>query len=285
MAAILFSVATLALRVAAKAKVDIWRTNFVSNLVTAVSFQPFWFFAGPLPPIEIWWQPAVVATLYIVGQVLTLLSLTKGEVSIAAPVLGVKLLFVPLFIAFLGIEKLPQSIWLACVLAAVAVALLNYSSGRTSRASLVYSVGAAAAGAGAFAMFDVCVQMWSDAWGNGGFLPVMFIMSTLLSLCFIPLFEKSLFELRGSARLAVWGAGIFFALQALAIVASVAFWQKAAAANVVYSTRGLWSLLAIAIAGSALGIGDASLDRRTLRVRTIGALVMMTAIGVLLLNP
>lgn len=281
-AAILFAFATLSLKKSSHSGIDIWRINFVSNLVTAILFQPFWIGTTSLPPVSLWWQPAVVATLYIVGQVLTLLSITKGEVSIAAPVLGLKLIFVPLFIAFIGAGVLPAAIWPACLLACLGVALLNYSRYSTSDRKLLYSVGAAAAGAGAFAMFDVCVQLWSPTWTGGGFLPLMFIGSTLLSTSFILGFDAPLRNVPPNARLALLGVGCFFALQALAIVASVAFWQQAAEANVVYSTRGMWSILLVAWLGKRLGIGDAGLDGRTLAVRVLGAIVLLAAIGVLL---
>ncbi len=282
LAAALFAVATLCLKLAAKAKVDIWRTNFISNLLTAICFQPFWLVSGELPSWELWWQPAIVAALYIVGQVLTLLSLTKGEVSIAAPVLGLKLMVVPLFIFVIGAGELPKSIWLACGTAALAVVLLNVSRHRVTRGTLLFSVLAAAAGAGAFAMFDVCVQLWSKDWGHGGFLPVMFLFSTLFSLAFIPLFDEGLAKLSPLAKRALAGVGVFFALQALAIVISVAYWQKAASSNVVYSTRGLCSLLVVACFGGWLGVQDAGLDRRTLVFRLVGALLMMVAIVILL---
>lgn len=247
-------------------------------------FQPFWLGTTSLPPISLWWQPGIVAVLYIVGQVLTLLSITKGEVSIAAPVLGLKLIFVPLFIALIGAGALPSAIWPACLLACIGVALLNYSRYSTADRKLLYSVGAAAAGAAAFAMFDVCVQLWSPTWSGGGFLPLMFIGSTLLSTSFIAGFDAPLRKVPSHAQLALFGVGFFFAVQALAIVASVAFWQQAAEANVVYSTRGMWSLLLVAWLGKRFGISDAGLDGRTLAVRILGAVVLLASIGVLLMG-
>lgn len=282
LAAILFAFATLCLKGSTRYGIDTWRINFVSNLITAIAFQPFWLACTSLPPISQWWQPAVVAGLYIVGQVLTLLSITKGEVSIAAPVLGLKLIFVPLFIAAIGAGSLPSAIWPACLLACLGVALLNYSKNPNAERKLLYSVGAAAAGAGAFAMFDVCVQLWSPLWTGGGFLPLMFIGSTVLSLTFIPGFAEPLRTIRGRSRWLLLGVGFFFAVQALAIVASVAFWQQAAQANVVYSTRGMWSLLLVAGLGARLGLADTSLDPRTLAVRILGAAILLAAIVVLL---
>lgn len=283
-AAILFAFATLCLKAAAALRIDIWRVNFASNLVTALSFQPFWFGAAAVAPIAWWWQPAVVAVLYIVGQVLTLLSITRGDVSIAAPVLGLKLIFVPLFIAVIGAGALPTMIWPACTVACIGVAVLNWSPAADSRGGKLYSVATAASGAAAFALFDVCVQLWSSSFPGNGFLPLMFIGSTILSLSFCFGFEQPLRSLNRRQAAVLFGVGFFFAVQALAIVASVAFWHKAAEANVVYSTRGLWSLLVVAWLGAKYKLPGATMDRKTLGTRCIGAVLLLLAIVLLLVE-
>lgn len=280
-AAILFAFAAVSLRVTAKEKIGIWRVSFVSNVVTALAFQPYWFLCESLPPLNVWWQPFLVALLFIAGQVLTLLALTKGEISVAAPVLGLKIVFVPFFIWLLRVGELPVQIWSSCFMSAIALMLLNFSDGASNRRMFLYSATTAAAGAGAFAMFDVCVQIWSPVWGQGGFLPVMFIMSTVLSLAMIPAFEARLRLLPARAWPSLLAGSLFFALQALAIVGSVAFWGKAAPANVVYSTRGVWSLVLIALAGSWLGVQEAGLSPRVFVVRLLGALLLLVAIVLL----
>gem|GEM_PF-4668141 len=44
-----------------------------------------------------YWQPAVTALLFFVAQVLVFLAITRGDVSVAAPVLGAKVIFVTCF--------------------------------------------------------------------------------------------------------------------------------------------------------------------------------------------
>ncbi|MCA9125493.1 MAG: hypothetical protein KDB22_00345 [Planctomycetales bacterium] len=278
LAAILFAMAAVSLRLTAKHRIDVWRVSFVSNVVTALAFQPLWFACEGLPPFFLWWQPMLVAVLFVAGQILTLVSLTKGDISVAAPVLGLKLIFVPLFLALLGIASVPSRIWVACLLSAVALMLLNYSEGTGNRARALFSAITAAMGAGAFAMFDVCVQLWSQAWNQGGFLPLTFLCSIGMSWVMIPMFESKLRSLPRHAWAPLAGAAIFFALQAMAIVGSVAFWGQAAAANVVYSSRGLWSLILIAVLGSWLGVPEKGLLPRVFAVRLTGACALIAAI-------
>lgn len=261
--------------------IDIWRISFVSNLVSTVAFQPFWLLSGDLPQWGLWWQPLVVALLYVAGQVLTLTSLAQGEISVAAPVLGLKIVFVPIFLWLLGAGLLPVSTWIACLGATLAVMLLNASDGVTGRGKVVFSIVTACGGAAAFAMFDVCVQTWSPTWGRGAFLPVMMGMNAVLSVGLIPFFKAPLRSIPRTAWPTLLGAATLIAVQAVAIVASVAFWERVAVSNVVYSSRGLWSLAAVWLLGRYLGAADSGLTPRVVLFRATGALLLFASIIVL----
>lgn len=277
----LFAGAALLMKRTQRWQVDIWRVSFVCNLISAVAFQPFWWLAEGWPPWERWWQPALVGLLYVAGQVLTLSSLAQGEVSVAAPVLGLKIVFVPFFLWALGAGLLPLNTWLACAGATLAVILLNSSDDLGGRGRVVFSLLTASSGAAAFALFDVCVQLWSVAWGQAAFLPVMFWFSSLLSLGLIPLFRAPLRDIPGAAVPTLLGAASLIALQAIGIVASVAFWQQVAVSNVVYSSRGLWSLLAVWWLGKYLQVADRGLTPRVLALRCAGALLLLGSIALL----
>ncbi|MEO8272174.1 MAG: hypothetical protein ABI557_20860, partial [Aureliella sp.] len=192
LAAILFAGSALLMKRTTRWDIEIWRVSFVCNMVSAMTFQPFWLLAGDLPPWDLWWQPFVVALLYVVGQVLTLTSLSQGEISVAAPVLGLKIVFVPIFLWLLGAGLLPVSTWLACLGATLSVMLLNSTDGSGDRGKVMFSIVTATTGAAAFALFDVCVQLWSPTWGRGAFLPVMMGMSAMLTFVLFPFFKQPL---------------------------------------------------------------------------------------------
>ncbi len=278
-----FGCAAILMKRTAEWRIDIWRISFVSNLATGVAFQLFLFEVQGPPAWELLWQPAIVAVLFMLGQICTLVSLTEGEISIAAPVLGLKLLFVPFFLWGLGIAILPAGMWVACIVATLAVALLNFTDRIEHRERAWFSLGFAAAGAAAYAMFDVCIQQWVPQWPQGGFLPVMFLMSMALSLALIPLFKSGLAAIPRPAWPWLGGAASLFAVQSLGIVCAIAWYQNAAAANVIYSSRGLWSLGLLAVVGHHLGVRESGLSPRVFAVRLFGALLLMAAIGCLLL--
>src|SRR4051812_10286616 len=83
-----------------------WRSLVVNNAIIAVAFIPLPFFdpprSGPFPL----WQPAAIALLFIVGQACTMYSLNRGDVSIATPVIGTKVVFVAFFATLLTPDRL-----------------------------------------------------------------------------------------------------------------------------------------------------------------------------------
>jgi hypothetical protein len=281
--AILFACAAMLLKRTSRWNIDVWRTSFVCNLATGLAFQPFHFF-GPSDLSWLnWWQPVVVASLYVIGQAFTLTSLAQGEISVAAPVLGLKIVFVPIFLWLLGNGLLPASTWIACSGATLAVVLLNTSDGHAARGKTLFSIVTATVGAAAFALFDVCVQIWSVEWTHGSFLPTMFLISSLMSFGLVPLFAERLVMLPRAAWPFLLGGAVFFAGQAVCIVCSVAFWQQVAVSNVVYSTRGLWSLLFLWFLGRHLNVADLGLTPRVFALRVLGALLLLGSIIILVM--
>jgi drug/metabolite transporter (DMT)-like permease len=76
------------LKRATAAGVGMWRAAFATNLASAVGFLPLLALGGPGQGWAALWQPAVVALLLVVGQCASLWALTRGDVSVATPVLG-----------------------------------------------------------------------------------------------------------------------------------------------------------------------------------------------------
>src|ERR1700752_984588 len=87
--ALLYVVGALLLRRAADFGVGFWRTTFVANIVCAVAFSQLLWLGGTFPPTLLW-QPAIVAMLFFIGSILNFISLDRGDVSLATPVLGIK---------------------------------------------------------------------------------------------------------------------------------------------------------------------------------------------------
>src|SRR5262245_29651583 len=68
-----------------------------------------------LPPAE-WGPPALVAAAFVGGQLCTYLALHYGDVSLATPVFGVKIILVALLTSLLAERAIELRIWIAAIL-------------------------------------------------------------------------------------------------------------------------------------------------------------------------
>src|SRR4051812_29275668 len=87
---LLYVAAALSLKRAAEGLAGVWRATFVMNRTPAACFVPL-LLAGPSGPgPRPVWQAAAIAALFVGGQALTMLALNRGDVSVATPVVGTK---------------------------------------------------------------------------------------------------------------------------------------------------------------------------------------------------
>jgi drug/metabolite transporter (DMT)-like permease len=126
--AMLYVIGALLMRRAADFGVGFWRTTFVANLICAAVFSPLLLLGGTFHS-ELLWQPATVALLFAMGSILNFISLDRGDVSSATPVLGIKIVLVALFTTLLLGHSVTPRLWTAAVLSTLAIALLNWTRG------------------------------------------------------------------------------------------------------------------------------------------------------------
>jgi len=284
-ASLLYIAAALFLKRAQQLGGGVLRTTFIANVAIALVFTALLPLGGTGQPATHLWQPALVAVLFVAGQVFAILALALGDVSVATPILGAKTILVAWFTTILLATRLPWQLWCAAGLSFAAILLLQRGSrpgptapdpsrldrlGRT----LFYSLLAAAS----YALFDVLVQKWSPAWGAGRFLPIMFALSAVMSLVLVPFFREPWRAVPRPAWLPLAAGASFMALQSLAFVSGVALHGHATAMNVVYSARGVWSVAAVWLIGHWFANTEAQLGPQVFRWRLTGAVLMTSAI-------
>jgi drug/metabolite transporter (DMT)-like permease len=282
-AALAYVVSALSLKRSADLGAGLWHTTFVSNIVAAFGFQVLLVFGGHWQPLAQWWQPFVVALLFVSGQVWALLALQRGDVSISTPVLGLKVILVAGFTTLILAQKLSWQMWLAAVLTTSGIACLNHSGAHKAGSNATGTIVAAGLAAASFALFDVLVQKWSPVWGLGRFLPLMVAMTGILTLGLIPLFPSPIRSLPAQTRRWLLVGGSLFAFQSILLVSSIARYGQATPANVIYSSRGLWSILAVAFLGHWFHSTESHLGGSIMRWRFLGASLMFAAIVLVLI--
>jgi drug/metabolite transporter (DMT)-like permease len=277
LAAFLYATGALVIKRSAELGVGVWRTAFVANLICALLFLPLLALGGEIHA-GLWWQPVVTGACFVAGQWLTFIAFERGDVSVATPVLGIKILLVAVLVTAIGGERLPPRIWAAAGLATLGIALLNrrpaagvpHDIGRT-----VFTAGAAAT---VFAVFDVLVQLWAPRWGIGRFLPLSLGCAGLLSFALVPRFRAPLSAIDRRAWPWLIGGALLIGVQSVIFVSTIARWGQAATSNVVYSSRGLWTIVLVWLAGGWLASREQAAGR-LLVWRLAGAALMMSAVA------
>jgi len=280
-----YVVGALLLKRSSKLGVGLWRATFVANLMHAVCMLPFWH-VGTASGGGIWWQPVITSVLFMLGQTFTLLAIEKGDVSVATPVLGTKIILVAGVSVLLLPDPVPLKWWLAAGLSVAAIVLLNRKPATGVAADEARSNGptilASLAAAISFAFFDVLVQKWAPLWGVGRFLSLNFLYLSAWSLLLIPAFSAPLRQIARPAWPWLMGGSVLLGLQAAGLTISLGSYGDATAINIVYSTRGLWAVLAVWWIGHWFKNEEQHLGGKILRLRLWGAGLMLVAVGLVL---
>jgi len=281
LASVLFVCGLLCVKRATSHGVSPWTVTFLANQWAALIFSTLWLLGGEGQPLTKLWQPAFIGALYMTGQVLTFMAIQRGDVSVATPVFGIKVVLVAILLTVFFREELPNSVWIAAALATFGIGLVQWSprtqAGDASRGRLLLTIGLAVLAAAAFATFDVSVQHWSPAWGPGRLLPTVYWFVSLFSLSLLPVVRTS--ALRDPKTRTVLLVGtLLIALQALSLVFTLSNFGDAARVNVVYAMRGVWGVVLAWFVAVKWGGSEANLPKRVMLLRLLGAILLTAAV-------
>ncbi len=278
-AAFLYAVAALTLKRATERGIGPWRVSFVTNWIQAMIFAPYWLMGGNAFSWLHLQHAAIVGMTFFLGQVFTFLALSRGDVSVATPVLGTKVIFVAVFATWLAAEPLTAGLWLAAILTTIATALLGgFFRGKGASPALGMLFGFSAAAA--FALTDVLAQKWAPAWGFGRFAPMMFLTVALLSFLLVPLFKGKVRDLPW--RL-VGPCAVLLGLQSSGIAYAIMVFGSATTTNIIYNSRGIWSVVLVWTVGHWFDNSERSLGRGVMARRLAGSSLLLAAIVIIVI--
>jgi len=272
-----YTFAALMLKRATEQGVGPWRVTFIVNCTAALVFAPWWLTGGA--PFN--WTGFLHAVLcgatFFIGQILTFLALNKGDVSITTPVLGTKVILVAFMAVIFAGDHLSPFLWGAALLTTTATVLLGGEI-RTNRERVLPSLVFGFSAALTYAAADVQQLKYASAWGFGHFAPVMFATVGVLSLGLIPFFREPLSTMpRKSVAWAV-GGGVLLSLQATGIAFSIVAYKEVTLTNILYNTRGIWSVLLVWGAGQWFSNTERQVGNRIMGRRLAGAALMLLAV-------
>ena len=278
LAAFLYTFSALILKRSSQLGVGLWRTTFVANIVVAGLFSLLWLLGGKDVQTDLLWQPAIIAFCLFFGQISQFLALEKGDVSIAVPVFGLKVVLIAFFTPMIIGDPVSLKLWAAALLSVLGVAFLNQKDGDSPPRNIGITLLAGGAGAVFFAMFDVLVQKWGPNWGVGRLLPMIFWMNGILSFSLIFMFKAPLRSVDKGAWPWLLMGSLLLGTQSIIFVSVIALHGQATAANVIYASRGLLSVAMVWMVGHWFSNQEQHLGARVLRWRMVGAAMMLAAI-------
>ncbi len=299
LSAITYTASALCFKAALTRGVSVWQVAFWCNVSMAALYLPFWAGTDVAALRAQALLPAIVAALFFLGQLFTFLALSFGDVSVATPVLGAKVVLVPTAAAGLFLESFSTKWWLAAALSTCAVVIVSRSvpvrltaSGESPdgvakpRSKMLQTVASSLGAATVFAVTDVLFQHWSQSTGVAGFIAVMYsLLGVLSGLVYLPLFGRSLLRLPSAvvARNALLLGCLLQAGQNLVMSLVLRFHGHATAVNVVYSSRCVWSVVLAWVTARWVGGTEDRLPPGLLWMRLGGAGLLLLAICLVIL--
>jgi drug/metabolite transporter (DMT)-like permease len=245
-----------------------------------------------LPPAE-WGPPALVAAAFVGGQLCTYLALQYGDVSLATPVFGVKIILVAILTSLLAERAIDLRIWIAAILATIGVGVIQAgsgsagSSGSSGDAELTWgraalSIGLALLAAVCLTLFDFGLQHYGRVHGAERFLTTMFVFTGVLSCGLLPWTDSPgrLAEIGALWPLAL--ATLLIAAQAISMSYALGRFGDVTRVNIVYALRGLWSVLLLWLVAHFSAAPVDHLSSRTLAFRLLGAVLLTVSVVVAL---
>jgi drug/metabolite transporter (DMT)-like permease len=278
LAAIFFALGSMVFKRAYEEGAGVVHAVVVNNILLAVVFLPlFAFEPGPVRWSQ-WSLPLLTGAAFAAGHFLNVLSLKVGDVSVATPLLGAKVIFVAILARLIFGWPLSTMQWFAAALTTVGVFLMgvtDFKPDRRAGLTTLLALGCAAA----FSLTDVMIQSWATDFGVFNFLPLQFIALALFSMATIPLF--GLRSLRAPRKAWPWifAAAALSGIQAILVTATIGIWRDAAAVNVVYATRGIWSVALVWCIGHWLRNTERhTAGPRAMAIRSLGAALILVSV-------
>ena len=251
------------------------RAVILSNLILSLCFIPHFFLSEGWPSLRELGIGAGLGSIFLLAQALLFRALRAGDASMVSPLMGVKSILVAFFLVALGFSSspLPPSTWVAAGLTALAVALIGWPArhtGRTSAKGIVLAIASAAS----FSLLDSMVPHFSHQTDPVRMLFCIFGSLGVLTLCLLPWKEEALFRRKEQGDRWVWTSGVLIALQAVLMSTAIACYRVPTEVNVVYSSRGLWTVILVAWLGRWLCLGEGNLSKWTKLRRLAGCILL-----------
>ncbi|MFZ4592868.1 MAG: EamA family transporter [Verrucomicrobiaceae bacterium] len=251
----------------------------INNFSGMVCFLPMILFQKTPVHWEQWHHPALNGALFFAGCWFTFAAMQRGHVSLVTPLMGSKVIFAAIGLVVLIGGGMSGLLWAAALLTTLGILLMGLTDMHSAPGKrLAGPVSMALISSALFASTDVLIMKWGPDFGRQAFLTMQMLTSGLLSLA-VCTFSRSLPKLvwTPALRWAVLGSSLV-GVQSLFMGSALGFFDDPVGVNVVYATRGLWSLFIVAWLGPLIGNHERHQSGNGYALRVVGALLLLTAV-------
>lgn len=278
-AAFIYAVASMLLKKALVEGAHPMACFHINNWAGMFAFVTMAFFETRPVPWSLVFVPVAVGIMFFVGSWFTFVAMQRGDVSLVTPVLGSKVVFVALATSLLIANGMSALMWLAAILTTGGIFMMSATDIKTPRgARLAGPVTMALVSASFFALADVVMQKYAPTFGGRMFLAVMSSTNGLLSGAVMLIgYNRPPMPWNRATAWSV-GGSILVASQSFLMGLALAFHSDAIGVNVVYATRGLFSLMVVALLGPLIGNRERHESGRVYGIRVFAAVLLLVGV-------
>ena len=278
-AAIGYAIASLLLKKALTEGAHPMACFHINNWTSSLAFLPLALFETQPLTWHQWFIPVGLGALFFTGSWFTFIAMQRGDVSLVTPMLGSKVVFVAISASLLIAGSMKPLMWAAAIITTAGIFLMSATDFKTPKgARLAGPVVMALISAALFAIADVFLQMWAPAFGPKTFLTLLAGTTGVLSLLAITLLPKTPPIPWNRATQWSIGGSVMIAAQSIVLALALALHNDAIGVNVVYATRGIWSLVVVALLGPLLGNRERHESGRAYGIRIIAGILLMAGV-------
>jgi drug/metabolite transporter (DMT)-like permease len=278
-AAVVYAIASLLLKKALVEGAHPMACFHINNWASTFAFLPLAFFEKQPVHWQEWYVPVGLGVLFFVGGWFTFIAMQRGDVSLVTPVLGSKVVFVALGASLFIAGSMKPLMWVAAIITTGGIFLMSATDFKTPKgARLAGPVVMALVSAALYAFADVFLQMWAPAFGPKTFLALLAGTTGALSLMAMTLLPNRPPIAWNRATQWSLGGSTLIAAQSITLGLALAYFNDAVGVNVVYATRGMWSLVVVAMLGPLLGNRERHESGKAYGIRILAALLLMAGV-------
>ncbi len=278
-AAIGYAIASLLLKKALTEGARPMACFHINNWTSTLAFLPLAFFETQPVNWQDWYLPVGLGVLFFIGGWFTFIAMQRGDVSLVTPVLGSKVVFVALGASLFIADSMKPLMWLAAFITTGGIFMMSATDFKTPKgARLAGPVVMALISAALYAFADVFLQKWAPSFGPKTFLALLAGTTGVLSLISMTLLpNRPPIPWNRATQWSIGGSALI-AAQSMTLGLSLAYFNDAVGVNVVYATRGMWSLAVVALLGPLLGNRERHDSGKAYGIRIVAALLLMAGV-------